>query len=267
MYHKKIILIGFGRFGKVLSEKLGAISDVAVTITTRDYRKNLQGFDWAVIATPVATHVKIARDCLRAGINVFCEKPLSEDSKEMEKIFELACAKNKKIYIDDVFRWRAEYEKIKQLNLKLEKISFRMTKYGTFNDSLLAAHVYHDVYMLLDLTNFTPISNIKIVKVECPIEPDRIDILEFFLTAGAIQVQGFYDRTQKTKQKIITINDNIVWSDNSIIIDGAQETLQAHDALATMLEEVLTEKTDFAYNNKLALEATKLLSKIKAVCL
>lgn len=260
---KKVVLIGYGRFGKILYEKLSAMNIADIAIATHDYQKHLSGADWAVIATPMATHVEIARNCLDAGLDVFCEKPLSEDPKAVEDVFNLARTKNKKIYVDDVFLWRAEYAEIKKLNPKLESISFRMTKYGTFNDSLLAAHVYHDLYLLLDLTGFAPISDIKILRAECPIEPNRVDVLEFSCQVGTAQVHGFYDRTQETKQKITTVNDSIVWSDNSLAINDALKSLPDQDAITKMLRAVLSEETDFLHNNKLAFETTRVLAKIK----
>ncbi len=250
---QQILLIGYERFGKILFEKLRSIAEV--TVATHDYSEKLAaGHDWVVVATPVATHTAIARDCLEKGINVFCEKPLSENPEEITSLIKLAKEKNQKLYIDDVFLYREEYKKIKSETATISDISFYMTKCGTFNDSLLAAHVYHDLYMLLDLTNFAPITNIKILNIACPLEAKRIDVLEFSLSVGATSVHASYDRTQEIKQKTVTVNKNVVWQAN---------TPTSQDALAQMLEAVLSEKVDFEYNQKLALEATRILARIQ----
>ncbi len=260
---KKALLIGHGRFGKILFEKLQKLAEVE--ITTRNWREKLLGKDWVVVATPVASHAEITQECLEKGFNVFTEKPLNENPDKVQALTKLAKIKNKNLYVDDVFLWRPEYKYIKSLGVTISEISFRMTKYGTFDDSLLSAHIYHDLYMLVDLTNFAPISNIEIIKAECPLEPGRIDVLEFSLTAGEIRVHASYDRTQEVKQKSIAINKNIVWQDKSLTINDARVTLPEQDAISSMLEAVLSEKADFAYNNKLAFEATHLMDRLRKV--
>src|SRR3989344_3648659 len=258
---KNVLLIGNSRFGKVLLEKLRALAEVEVA--THDWREKLAGKDWVVVATPVATHAEIVRECLQNGLNVFAEKPLDENPDTVKSLIELSVAQNKRLYIDDVFLWRPEYKHIKSLAAPISEISFRITKYGTFNDSLLAAHIYHDLYMLADLTNFAPISDLNIINVASPLEPGRVDVIEFSLRAGDINVHASYDRTQEIKQKKIIINQNIAWQDKSLTVDGAQVTLPEHDAISNMLEGVLSEKVNFTYNNKLALVATTLLASIK----
>ncbi len=261
---KKGLLIGYGRFGKILFEKLQSLEEIKVTVATRDYREKLSGNDWAVIATPVATHADIARDCLKAGLNVFAEKPLSEDPAEAEKIIKLAEEKNKKIYIDDVFRYRKEFLELKSVK-PIHSIDFIFRKYGTFRDTLLAAHVYHDLYLLVDLLGFGKVENMIITKKEAPLEKDRIDILEFSFKYNGVPVTGSYDRTQKEKNKKIIINKNIVWHNGSIIRDGKEANIPERDALTEMLKKVLAQEVDFAYNNALALEATRLMAEIELI--
>ena len=160
---KKILLIGYGKFGKILFEKLQSLEEIKITLATRDHQEKLAGNDWAVIATPVDTHAEIARNCLQAGLNVFAEKPLSEDSAEAEKIIKLAEEKNKKIYIDDVFRYRKEFFELKSVK-PIHSIDFIFRKYGTFRDTLFAAHVYHYLYLLVDLLGFGKVENVAITK-------------------------------------------------------------------------------------------------------
>ena len=215
--------------------------------------------------TPVDTHTAIVRDCLDAGLNIFCEKPLDENPHEMESIFELARQKNKKIYIDDVFLWREEYRRLKALSARPIEISFRMTKHGTFNDSLLNAYAYHDLYMLLDLTRCAPITNLEIIKIESPLEKNRIDILEFTCMSRGVRVHCYYDRTKEKKEKTIVINSNIVWANDTITIEDKKETYQNQDALALMLKSVLAEKADFIYNNELAFKTTLIVNRMPKI--
>ncbi|OGZ46267.1 MAG: hypothetical protein A3F26_03650 [Candidatus Ryanbacteria bacterium RIFCSPHIGHO2_12_FULL_47_12b] len=258
---RKTLLIGYGQFGKILFEKLQKLAEVE--IAAHEWREKLAGKDWAIIATPVASHVEITRDCLEAGLNVFCEKPLSENPREIEEIFDLAKEKNRKIYIDDVFLWRQEYGYLSVPRGPLRSISFEMKKYGTFHDSLLSTHVYHDLYMLISLVGFGETKNLIVTRAEAPLEKGRIDILDFSLAYSNVPIIASYDRTQQEKTKKIAVNENALWLNDLVIIDTKKIPIPAHDALMRMLEAVLNEKVDFSYNNKLALEATRLLAQIK----
>ena len=258
---KKVLLIGYGRFGKILFEKLRAMSEVNVTIATHNYQKHLAGADWAVIATPVDTHTAIAGECLAAGLNVFSEKPLGEHPYEVEELILKAQKAGKRLYIDDVFCYRKEFATLKSIT-PISSVDFLLQKYGTFNDTILVAHVYHDLYLLVDLVGFGKIENIIITKKETPLEKDRVDILEFSFMYNGILVTGSYDRTRQEKIKKITLNKNTVWLNNRIIIDSREMATPKHDAIADMLTQVIEEKADFTHNNKLALEATRLLAVI-----
>ena len=46
--------------------------------------------DAVVVATPPATHFRLARDCLRHGLHVLVEKPLALSSRDAEELIELA---------------------------------------------------------------------------------------------------------------------------------------------------------------------------------
>ena len=50
--------------------------------------------DAVVVATPPATHFRIARDCLRHNLNVMVEKPLTLNSQDAEKLIEMAAERS-----------------------------------------------------------------------------------------------------------------------------------------------------------------------------
>jgi len=138
-----------------------------------------------------------------------------------------------------------------------------MKKYGTFHDSLLSTHVYHDLYMLISLVGFGETKNLIVTRAKAPLEKGRIDILDFSLAYSNVPIIASYDRTQQEKTKKIAVNENALWLNDLVIIDTKKIPIPAHDALMRMLEAVLNEKVDFSYNNKLALGATRLLAQIK----
>ncbi|MGO2100920.1 Gfo/Idh/MocA family protein [Vagococcus salmoninarum] len=52
------------------------------------------GLDACFIHTPTATHGKLIRELLLAGIHVFVDKPVSDDFQEVSELHELASSKN-----------------------------------------------------------------------------------------------------------------------------------------------------------------------------
>lgn len=116
----KIGIIGAGRIGKVHGEsitkyvkgaEIKAVADVFLSDSIRkwaaemgipcvydDYHKILEdkGIDAVVICSSTDTHAKISIEAIRAGKNVFCEKPIDHDlSRIKEVIDELAKSKVK----------------------------------------------------------------------------------------------------------------------------------------------------------------------------
>lgn len=58
---------------------------------TKDYRDLFRlDLDSVVVATPPATHFRLAKDALLRGLHVLVEKPLSLDSREAQELIDLA---------------------------------------------------------------------------------------------------------------------------------------------------------------------------------
>ena len=111
---KKVGLIGLGYWGKIINEKLEKFCEVKFTCRSKDtYIDRLDEVDWVVVATPNDTHYVIVRNCISAGKNVFCEKPLTPTLEESKELFDLAEKHNVKLYVDDVFNYRNERKDIK----------------------------------------------------------------------------------------------------------------------------------------------------------
>jgi predicted dehydrogenase len=73
------------------------------------------GTDVVVIATPVDTHYKFAKEALDAGKHIWVEKPFTSNSREAEELIELAESKNLKIFIDHTFIYNGAVRKMKEL--------------------------------------------------------------------------------------------------------------------------------------------------------
>ena len=81
--------------------------------------------DLVTIITPHNTHAKLAVQCLEAGVNVVCEKPLAITSAEVEKM--MAAAKKRKVMISTFHnrRWDGDFVTLRDL-IRKEKIIGRV---------------------------------------------------------------------------------------------------------------------------------------------
>ncbi len=85
--------------------------------TTTNHKELIKdpSVDAVVIATPVFTHHALAKMALKAGKNVFIEKPFTYTIQEAEELIELAAKKNLKIMVDHTFLYTGSVRRIKQL--------------------------------------------------------------------------------------------------------------------------------------------------------
>jgi len=85
--------------------------------TTREYRDALrhEGVDAVVLATPVSTHYKFAREALEAGKHVLVEKPLATSSAEVLDLLDLAERRSRTLMVDHTFLFNPAVRRMKQL--------------------------------------------------------------------------------------------------------------------------------------------------------
>ncbi|MFA5162171.1 MAG: Gfo/Idh/MocA family oxidoreductase [Elusimicrobiales bacterium] len=63
-----------------------------------------RGLDFAVVGTPPLYHAKLSAQCLKAGLNVLCEKPLVFKFREAKKLAELAKRQDRCLFT--VHNWK-----------------------------------------------------------------------------------------------------------------------------------------------------------------
>lgn len=71
--------------------------------------------DAVVIATPVATHVALAMQAIRAGKHVLVEKPMASNVKEAEKLVREARSAGVTLMVDHTFIYTSAVRKIREL--------------------------------------------------------------------------------------------------------------------------------------------------------
>lgn len=118
---------------------------------TKNYEDVLKdpGVDAVVIATPVSTHYKIAKDCLEFGKDVLCEKPLTLRVGESKELVGLADRKKKTLMVGHIFLFNVGIQKFKEYieNGTLGKI------YYIYSRRVNLGPIRNDVNVVLDLAS------------------------------------------------------------------------------------------------------------------
>ena len=136
-------------------------------LVTRDYKKILgeKEIDAVIVATPIETHFKIAKDALNAGKHVLVEKPVTNSSVEAKELINLAEKNKRVLMVDHTFEYSAPVRKIKEIIDKNElgqifTIDMIRVNLGLFQEkvNVIADLAPHDISMLLYYLGSMPLS-------------------------------------------------------------------------------------------------------------
>lgn len=133
----KLGIVGCGYWGPNLIRNFNSISDAEVVycadldksrlthtkglypqiITTTDYKEILskKEVDAIIVATPIETHYKIAKDSLNADKHVLIEKPITANSAEAKDLIKIADKSKKVLMVDHTFEYSIPVRKIKEI--------------------------------------------------------------------------------------------------------------------------------------------------------
>lgn len=180
--NKKILIIGAGNWGKNLVRtfyELGVLAGIAETNPElhaqlqqkysdvplyTNYEEALQTeIDGVAIATPAHTHCSVAEKALRAGKDVFIEKPITLSSKDADKLIELANEKKRVLMVGHLLLYQPAIQELKRLVDsgsigKLKSIHQERLKLGRVRavENVLWSFGVHDVAVFLYLTGQSP---------------------------------------------------------------------------------------------------------------
>ena len=107
---KNVCLFGYGVWGKKVYstlKQIKSINSIQIIKNRRDKKKiDLNKLDWILITTNTNTHYNIAKKYLNMGIDVFCEKPLTNNIKKDLKLYKIAKKNKCKLYVSDVENYK-----------------------------------------------------------------------------------------------------------------------------------------------------------------
>jgi predicted dehydrogenase len=132
--HIAVAIVGYGYWGSKHARVFSAMPDVTVTIVdtdpirlttarrtfpsarlARSLDEILRDVDAVVVATPSATHARLALTALRAGRHVFVEKPMATSTAECESLVDAANAHGVVLMSGHTFEHNAAVWKLRDL--------------------------------------------------------------------------------------------------------------------------------------------------------
>lgn len=234
MSRPKVGLIGIGKWGSILREKLEKHSNLIFTANSKTkYQKKIKEVDWIFVATPDKTHFKIIRKLLNYNKNIFCEKPLTLSYKKSKKLYNLAKTKKIKLYVDDI---QTFYRK----KIIFKKDNFVERKKKGIGDpkNLLYRFAYHDFYFLeKKLKSKIKSLLIKDAKKNLKFQINYYNNLSFN-----------FDYSLNSEKRVHKINNS--------------NFITKRDLLSSMIYKVLRNKVDFKKNMRISLFSNRLIDKI-----
>jgi len=230
-------IIGAGKWGKNLIREFDKISYISTCAIT----KNSKNKEWVkenyshikitntyknilsdpnitavVIATPIKTHYKIAKNALLAGKNIFVEKTLTSNNFQAQELSKIAKKKKLTIFVGHIFLYHQIFTKIKKIltKEKLKYIEFNWNKFGTFDENIYLNLLSHDIALALKLLG--KINHIQPGHIQKAITSKDIIHIKAASrnkTNCTFHINRVSDK--KSKSVTITTNKNIyIWRDD-----------------------------------------------------
>lgn len=189
------ILIGKGKWGTKLYKNLCKIGTLKKVFKSKDNFRdyNFDNIDWAIIASPNRHHFHQVKFFIENKINVFCEKPLTENLKLTKKLIFLSKKYNSKLYISDIEIFKNKKIRIKKINkiIRSKKCNYNLKK-------TLYSLAYHDFYLLSKQISEKKIEVTNIYK--------KNRIIKFSIKQSKKTFDFSYDLNSKPTHSINNIN-------------------------------------------------------------
>jgi len=117
------------------------------------------------LATPAVTHFNLVKKSLRAGKDVYVEKPLALEVREGKELVELAGTKNRVLMVGHILQYHPVFVKLKELISagelgRIEYIYSNRLNIGKLRteENVLWSFAPHDISMILGLLDEEPLT-------------------------------------------------------------------------------------------------------------
>ena len=232
-----VCLIGLGNWGKKLLSSLKGlkkIKNITVIKNRKDRTKiNYKTTEWAFISVNTTKHYNVVKKLLNNKVNVFCEKPLTNNLKQDIELFKIAKINRCKLYVSDI-----ENFKNKKLTIKKENFIIRQ-KFSKDKSDIANRLAYHDFTYLFKFLRNKKEKKLRIIKKK----PGEIKFsLEFD------NKKFSFDYSLNSKSKKHTFNNIDLTTKKNV--------------LRKMILKIINYKINFTKNANISIFSNKLTKKI-----
>ena len=231
-----ICLFGYGKWGRIVFKTLKEskkIRKITVIKNRKDKSKIPDNIDWVFVTVSTINHFSVVKKALNSGINVFCEKPLTNKIKDDIELYRIAKKKNCKLYVSDLENYKKKKIYLKKENFIVKK------KYSNIKVDIVNRLVYHDFSYLYKFLKNTKCMHLKIIN-------KKKGLLSFSMKFDNKRFLFFYSLNSKIKKHTFN-NINLISKENN---------------LKKMINKVILDKVDFNENRKISLFSNRLTQKI-----
>jgi len=171
----KLGIVGVGYWGKIIINNLQQLNyKNLVLCDSKDVLDNLNlgrkfesttnykklKCDKVFVLTPAIHHYEICKYFLKQGKSVFCEKVLTPNTDHALELYHLAKENNCKLFVDWVFTFNSEVNKIKEIYDsgalgEIKHVTMNRQNYGPFRNDVDARYdlASHDLSILMYIFN------------------------------------------------------------------------------------------------------------------
>ena len=234
-----VCLIGLGSWGKRLLNSIKGIrkiKNITVVKNRQDQTKiDYKSIKWAFISVSTANHYKVVKKVLKNKVNVFCEKPLTNNLKQDIELFKIAKKNKCKLYVSDI-----ENFKNKKLTIKKENFIIRQ-KFSKDKSDIANRLAYHDFTYLFKYLRNKKEKKLKVIK-------KKLGEIKFSLEFDNKKFSFDYSLNSKSKKHTF----------NNIDLTTKKNVLRK------MILKIINNKINFTKNANISIFSNKLTKKINA---
>ena len=234
-----VCLIGLGSWGKRLLNSVKGIrkiKNITVVKNRQDQTKiDYKSIKWAFISVSTANHYKVVKKVLKNKVNVFCEKPLTNNLKQDINLFKIAKKNKCKLYVSDI-----ENFKNKKLTIKKENLIVRQ-KFSNDKSDIANRLAYHDFTYLFKYLRNKKEKRLRIIS-------KKLGEIKFSIEFD--DKKFLFDYSLNSKNKKHKFNNTDLTTKKNILVK--------------MIIKIINHKINFTKNANIALFSNRLTKKINA---
>lgn len=238
----QLALVGLGRFGSRYLETINTLPDVSLKYIVTPHPEEKEGYkgkftflkhytelfrytdiDGVIIATPSSTHAEIALACVKKGLNILVEKPMTTSLKDAESLLTAQRKHNGVVMVGHLYLYHPAFLKMSSMLHQVGKIRVILSaggNWGPIRDdvSVLWDWSPHDVAMTLSLIKQMPQTvQAKGVSILHQMQKQKYDMIHLYLTFPEnieVQIENSWISPQKKRElTIIGTKGSIIFND------------------------------------------------------